>query len=144
LLRHGFVEANNRLDYYSSSVDSVKITRYGTYILDELAWNFTYLDLVCTDCGIFDEQVSNYLTEAARKEYSLFLRDERIPRVRVRLERVESFISYLEKEETREREAFSLGMPLAEMFSAKIRRTFDFEKDRVLSSAQKQSAKRIK
>ncbi len=70
LLKHGFIESNNRLDSYSDSVDSIKITRYGTYMVEELAWNFTYLDLVCTDCGIYEEQVSNYLTEAAKEEYS--------------------------------------------------------------------------
>ena len=53
LLRHGFVESDNRLDLYSDSVDNVKITSYGIYMLSELAFYFTYLDLICTDCGIF-------------------------------------------------------------------------------------------
>ncbi|ADU36672.1 hypothetical protein [Variovorax paradoxus] len=142
LLKHGFVEANNRLDAYSDSVDSVKITRYGTYMIEELAWNFTYLDLVCTDCGIFDEQVSNYLTEAAKEEYSLFLKGERVERVKVRLERVEEFIKYLEEEEKRERDLYSLGMPVEEMFTSKIRATFDGEKNRVLRSAKRQTVRR--
>lgn len=142
LLKHGFVESNNRLDAYSDSVDSIKITRYGTYMIEELAWNFTYLDLICTDCGIYDEQVSNYLTEAAKDEYSLFLRSERVQRVQVRLDRVEEFIKYLEGEEAKERELFSLGMPMEEMFTAKIRATFDGEKSRVLRSAKRQTARR--
>lgn len=49
LLKRGFVEANNRLDYYDESVDSIKITGYGMYMFNELAHDFTYLDLVCTD-----------------------------------------------------------------------------------------------
>lgn len=142
LLKHGFIEANNRLDEYSSSVDSIKITRYGTYMIEELAWNFTYLDLVCTDCGIYDEQVSSYLTEAAKEEYSLFLKGERVQRVQVRLERVEEFIKYLEVDEARERELYSLGMPAEEMFTAKIRATFDCEKSRVLRSAKRQTSRR--
>lgn len=142
LLKHGFIEANNRLDEYSGSVDSIKITRYGTYMIEELAWNFTYLDLVCTDCGIYDEQVSNYLTEAAKEEYSLFLRGERVQRVQVRLARVEEFIKYLENDEARERELYSLGMPTEEMFTAKIRATFDSERSRVLRSAKRQTSRR--
>src|SRR5690606_34927280 len=57
LLKHGFVEANNRLDAYSDSVDSIKITSYGLYMFNELAYHFAYLDLVCTDTGVFSEQV---------------------------------------------------------------------------------------
>jgi hypothetical protein len=142
LLRHGFVEANNRLDAYSAGVDSIKITRYGTYMIEDLAWNFTYLDLVCTDCGIFSERVSNYLTEAAKKEYSLFLSNERVERVQVRLDRVEEFIKYLEDEEARERELYSLGMPAVEMFTATIRESFDVEKRRVVKSAKRQMERR--
>ena len=142
LLRHGFVEANNRLDSYSVSVDSIKITRYGTYMIEDLAWNFTYLDLVCTDCGIFVETVSNYMTEAAKREYSLFLANERVERVNVRLDRVEEFINYLESEEARERDIYSLGMPTSEMFTATIRASFDVERRRVLKSAKKQDVRR--
>lgn len=85
LLKHGFVESNNRLDQYTANVDSVKITNYGLYMINELAFYFAYLDLVCTDCGIYSEQTSNYLTEAAKKEYSLFTKGDRVARVQVRL-----------------------------------------------------------
>jgi len=104
LLRHGFIEADNRLDAYSDSVDRVKITSYGQYMYSELAYVFTYLDLVCTDTGVFSEEVSNYLTVAARKEYNLFMKGERVERVRTRLDRVEKFIHYLRHEEMRERD----------------------------------------
>lgn len=142
LLRHGFAEANNRLDTYSAAVDSIKITRYGTYMIEDLAWNFTYLDLVCTDCGIFNEGVSNYLTEAAKNEYSLFLSNERVERVNVRIDRVERFIKYLEEEEAQERDIYSLGMPANDMFTATIRDSFDIEKRRVIKSAKKQDVRR--
>jgi hypothetical protein len=72
LLKHGLVEANNRMDSYSEAVDQIKITNYGIYAVTELAYYFTYLDLVCTDCGIYNEGVSNYLVEAARSEYNSF------------------------------------------------------------------------
>ncbi|WP_155741554.1 hypothetical protein [Burkholderia vietnamiensis] len=141
LLRHGFVESDNRLDAYSESVDRVKITNYGMYMLGDLAYYFTYLDLICTDCGIFNEETSNYLTEAARKEYQFFTRGERVERVKVRLERVEKFIEYIKQEESREREMYSLGMPEDEMFSTKAEVSFTAEKDRVLRSAKRQNFK---
>lgn len=141
LLRHGFVEADNRLDAYSGSVDLIKITNYGMYMLNELSYYFTYLDLICTDCGVFDENTSNYLTEAARQEYGYFTRGDRVERVKVRLERVEKFIEYIKKEESQERDLYSLGMPEDEMFSFKAERSFNAEKQRVLKSAKRQNFK---
>lgn len=137
LLKHGFVESNNRIDAYSDEVDQVKITNYGLYMLNELAHNFTYLDLICTDSGIYDEAVFNYLVEAARKEYQSFVKQERLKRVEIRLDRVEKLIRYMKQEEERERESFSLGMPENEMFSFKSFEAFENEKDRVLASARK-------
>jgi GTPase SAR1 family protein len=142
LLKHGFVESNNRLDEFSNNVDSIKITNYGLYMSNELAHYFTYLDLICTDTGLFTEKTCNYLTEAARKEYSLFNRGESLDRVKVRLERVEEFIKYLELEEYREKSTFNLDMPLNEMFSYKAMKEFDVEKTRVLKSAMKQKSKK--
>ncbi|MES2190642.1 MAG: hypothetical protein V4454_10995 [Pseudomonadota bacterium] len=142
LLEHGFVESNNRLDTYSDSVDSIKITNYGLYMFNELAYYFTYLDLICTDCGIYSEQTSNYLTDAARREYALFSSGDRIGRVKVRLERVEKFIDYIKEEETRERELYSLGMPESEMFMFQAKSSFETEKLRVIRSAKKQDKHR--
>jgi energy-coupling factor transporter ATP-binding protein EcfA2 len=137
LLKHGFVEANNRVDAYSEDVDQIKITNYGIYLLNELAYNFTYLDLISTDCGIYNETVHNYLIEAARSEYNHFVRHERLKRVELRAERVGHFIEYLKAEEHREKDAYSLGMPDAEMFTFKPAEGFEDEKNRVLASARK-------
>jgi hypothetical protein len=142
LLKHGFVEASNRIDYFSEDVDSVKITPYGVYMLKELAYYFTYLDLVCMDCAVFDEEVSNYLSEAARREYELFIRRDRLMRVEVRLDRVERFIDYLGAEEARERDTFSLTMPEEEMFTFCARQAFDVEKAKVLASARRPKNRR--
>ena len=139
LLKHGFVEADNRLDVYSPSVDSVKITNYGLYTFNELAFYFTYLDLICTDCGIFDQQTGNYLAEAAKREYLLFTKKEKMERIKVRLERVEKFIDYLGQEESSERELYSLGMPEDEMFTYKAKQEFVKERTMVIASARKQS-----
>lgn len=138
LLKHGFIESNNRLDYFSPLVDSVKITNYGLYVYQDLAFYFTYLDLICTDCGIFDLQVSNYLAEAAKTEYSYFTKHEKVERIKVRLDRVERFLNYLFSEEKLERETYSLGMPIEEMFSFRAIQDFTKEKVEILRSATKQ------
>jgi energy-coupling factor transporter ATP-binding protein EcfA2 len=143
LLKHGFVESSNRLDYYSDDVDSLRITNYGIYMLGELASQFTYLDLVCTDTGIYEESVSNYLVGAAKDEYNLFLQGNRLDRVRVRLDRVEKFITYLGEEEMRERDAYSLNMPHEEMFTYKASSAFQQERKRVLASAAKQKSNKV-
>lgn len=144
LLKHGFVEANNRLDAYSETVDSIKITNYGLYMFNELAHDFTYLDLICTDCGIFNEQTSNYLTEAAKTEFSLFIKRERIERVQVRLKRVEEFIKYLNEEEKQEKELYSLSMPVEAMFTSKVMESFNKDKINILKSARKQRSDKVK
>lgn len=137
LLKHSFIESSNRLDFYSDAVDSIKITNYGLYMINNLAFYFTYLDLVSTDCGVFSQNASNHLTEAARKEFSLFSDGDRLEKIKVRLDRVEKFISYLCEEEFREREIFSLDMPESEMFSSRAKIQFASESDKVLKSASK-------
>ncbi|EIK2268901.1 hypothetical protein FXE51_15710 [Vibrio mimicus] len=138
LLKHGIIESNNRIDKFTIEVDSVKITNYGLYIIRELAHCFTYLDLVCTDVGLYDQRVSNYIAESSRTEYSLFSRNERLERVNTRLERANKFIEYLRTEELREKDTFSLDMPEKEMFTHKALSEFIDEKKRVMRSAKKQ------
>lgn len=139
LLKKGFVESRNRLDYFSEDVDALKITPYGVYMLNDLAYYFSYLDLICVDCGIFDQEVSNYLAEAARQEFDFFLKKDRIKRIELRLDRADKFISYLQKEEFRERELYSLQMPEEEMFTTKAKDVFVVEKERVSVSANRRT-----
>ena len=139
LLKHGFLEAENRLDAYEEAVDNVKITGYGLYMLKELHFVFSYLDIICTDTGVFSEEVSNFLTEAAKKEYTLFVKNERTERVRTRLDRVEHFIAYLSEEEKREREFYHLEIPDEELFTTKCSVSFASERQKVLASAQRQN-----
>ncbi|MCD9523750.1 hypothetical protein GLP14_13080 [Photobacterium carnosum] len=141
LLKHGILESNNRLDLYTVDVDSVKITNYGLYILQELSHCYTYLDMICTDVGVYDQGVSNYLTESSRKEYSQFNRNERFERVKTRLDRAENFINYLKEEELREKNIYSLDMPDSEMFSSRVSEDFSIEKSRVIRSAKRQKIK---
>lgn len=142
LLKHGLVEANNRVDHYSEEVDQIKITNYGMYMFNMLGFDFTYMDLICTDCGLFDQEVSNYLSEAARVEYGHFTKRQSLKRVEIRLERVQRFNDYLRSEEARERQMYSLGMPEAEMFTTRLLARFDAEKDRILRSAKETQRKK--
>lgn len=141
LLKRGFVESNNRLDSFSDDVDSLKITNYGRYMLRDLAYFFSYLDLVCTDCGVFEESVSNFLTEAANDEYRLFTSQAREERIDIRLSRVEHFIQYLHREELRENELYKLGIKDEDLFTRKAMVSFETEQERVRASAKRQVAK---
>jgi hypothetical protein len=142
LLKHGFIESDNRVDSYSEAVDNIKITAYGLYMFKELAFSFSYLDIICTDTGVFKEETSNYLVEAANEEYALFLKNERTSRVKTRLARVEKIVAYFSEEEQREKELYALGMPDKDMFTTKCRKTFEEERGRVLESAIRQSNRR--
>lgn len=142
LLRHGFVEANNRLDYFNETVDQVRTTNYGLYMLNELAFTFTYLDLVCSDCNYYDEEACNSITSFANDEYKLFIGRDRAERVNIRLKRTEAFISYLAEEEARENGVFDLKIPAGEGFADKLKESFVAESKRVLASAGKQKYNR--
>jgi len=143
LLKHGFVEANNRVDQYNDDIDKIKITNYGQYIASELFSSFTYLDIICIDCGVFDETTHNYLVEASKDEYRLFNENRRTERVRIRLKRVEALLKYLRSEELRENEMYSLGASERDLFSTKAIESFEREKVAVLASAEKQHRKRM-
>ena len=142
LLRHGFVEANNRLDFFNETVDQVRTTNYGLYMLNELAFTFTYLDLVCSDCNYYDEEACNSITSFANDEYKLFIGRDRAERVNIRLKRTEAFISYLADEEARENGVFDLKIPAGEGFADKLKESFVAESKRVLASAGKQKYNR--
>ena len=103
LLRTGIIESDNRLDEYSNSIDSLKITPYGYYMTRTLCSLFNYLDLVSLDCAIHDESVAHSQSILAVKDIDLFLRSNKLERVRVRLNRTQGFIDYLKQEEDLER-----------------------------------------
>lgn len=135
LLRHGLVEANNRLESFSSMVDAVRITAYGTFMHNALSCAFTYIELVCLDCAIGDQQISNTLTELSNDEYRHYLSHDSIARINTRLQKAETFISYLEAEESRENDRY--GSPLDHLIVPKLRNAFSTEKVRVLKSAKR-------
>jgi len=111
-------------------------------MLEKLANSFTYIDLVCIDCGCFDQETSNYLVTAANSEYQMFTGGRRKDRVDVRLDRVEAFLNYLSLEERRENEEFELGIRDKDFFTSKILAEFKSDKARISASAAKQAQKR--
>ncbi len=134
LLRTGIIESNNMLDEYDDSIESLKITNYGFYMNDSLSRMFTYLDLICLDCGLHNQSVASNLAILAERDIELFHQFRKLDRVKVRLNRVDEFISYLEAEEKREHAYYSLDSTEIR-FGKMLRDTFEVEKQRVLKSA---------
>lgn len=133
-LKWDLVESNNRIDYYCEAVDSLKITTYGLYIFNILSSFFTYIELVSTDCGIFNESKVNEMVELSNEDFRLFNARKRLERIKTRISKADAFIEYLEREEEQELEYFGEHL---QRFTPKIRSSFEVEKEEVLRSASK-------
>jgi Cdc6-like AAA superfamily ATPase len=134
-LAKGIIEANNRLEEFNEHVDQVKITSFGKYMLDSLAFDFTYLDLISLDCGVFDEGLSSLMIKSAEKEVEYYHAKRFFDRVHLRLNRVDKFIEYLEKQEVKEFEELGFGDEQMK-FAKKIRDQFEIKKPQILRSVQ--------
>jgi GTPase SAR1 family protein len=113
LLKHKLVESTNRLDSYTTEVESVRITSYGLYLLNQASRFFTYVDLVAIDTPIAEEQVANEIGRLSNKEHELWelgLGDpsRRRERVEARIEKANVFVQYLYDEDVREMARFGL------------------------------------
>ncbi len=150
MLRHGLVEANNRLDSYSVEksggngdeiiyADEIRITAFGTYMLDYLAPSFTYLDLVSLDCGLADEKVYQQFCNSASDERDMAINHDKERRLDSRLKRVQAFVKYLQQEEAREKNEFLLAE--SEESMPTVSAAFEAEQPRVLASARKNLVK---
>lgn len=136
LLKFRLIEANNRMDEYSSELDGVRITAYGLYLYKELSRAFSYLDLVSCDCAVFSKSVSQEISFYSNSEYQLFSRGERVARLEARIKRARRFIEYLEQDEAREIQFFALQSGAA--FMPKVREGFEADSARAMRSAKKQ------
>ncbi|SDL15456.1 hypothetical protein SAMN04487898_115137 [Pedobacter sp. ok626] len=135
-LNKGLIESSNRLEEYSEKIDQIKITAFGNYIYDYLAFDFAYIDLISLDCGIFKEDLSNYLSKSANDELKLRNSQKIYERMELRMERTEVFIEYLVEQENEE--LSSLGELSSHIrFSDKIKASFLHDKTRILSSAKR-------
>lgn len=136
LLRYGLIEADNRLDYYSEEVDSLTITPYGIYALRELCGNFAYLDLVTLDCGVYDEALANELTQYGADDYRYFTNGRKYDRVKLRIDKVNSFLKYLSSEMQAELEKYGVDPRFGNVLEPVLAK-YDADRERVLRSAKK-------
>jgi hypothetical protein len=136
LLRYNMIESNNRIDSYNEDVDSVKVTTYGLYTYRTLCYYFTYIDLVSSDCGYFNEKTANEMVIYSNEDFRLFNERKRFDRIKSRLEKAGTFIDYLVEEELKENELFQLKNP--SNFAALLRDKFIEEKEAVIKSANNQ------
>jgi hypothetical protein len=141
LLRYGLIEANNRLDEYADTIDSIRATAYGNHIYADLSSAFTYLDLVSTDTALFEARVCNEIASLALDEYAIWqtynsVREKRIERVEKRIKKTIEFIDYLDREESREAELYQLTP--AERFVPRMRSRLEEEVEAVRRSAKRQ------
>lgn len=135
-MKTGLIESSNRLENFNENVDQIKITAYGNYVFDILAFNFAYIDLISLDSGVFNEDLNNYLIKSANEEAKLKQQHRTMDRMQIRLERAENYIKYLEQQEQEEFEHFNLdGGEIR--FSEKLRECFSLDKERVIASARK-------
>lgn len=146
LLKHRILEADNRLDTYEEfrlsgngqdseiiHPDRIRLTAYGRYFLDYLCKTFTYLELVSLDCAIADEATLNSLVYSATKERTTF---DKLDRLDSRMQRVQAFLEYLEREEKYEMEVHLLdGIELP--IVPGMREAFEQDRLQVLSSASR-------
>jgi hypothetical protein len=135
-MNKGIVESSNRLESFNELTDQIKITAYGHYVFDTLAFNFAYLDLVSLDSGVFSEELNNYLAKSGNDESKYKQNNDIMRRMQTRIERVEQFIKYLEIQEAEEFDHFNLDESEIR-FSKKVRDSFNEEKERVIISAKK-------
>ena len=135
-LRSGVIESNNRVDEYADSIDAIKITAYGRYISDVLVHDFSYLDLVCLDCGVHNEGVAHALANLGNADRDLFLGSRKRERITARITKVRTFLDYLANEEAIEREVYSLDAA-DRIIMESLRSMYDVDERRVVKSANR-------
>lgn len=133
-LEKGLIEANNRLEVYSTEVNQIKITALGNYIYEYLAFNFAYIDLICLDSGLFEESLSNSFVKSAGEELKFYFDRDFMSRIKLRISRVRSFIQYLKKMEAQEFIDLSLA-PSELNFSNKLEKEIEQSIKVILRSA---------
>jgi hypothetical protein len=135
LLKHALIEANNRLEEFGPRVDSVRITSYGEFMRGSLSHAFTYLELSCVDCAYGDQSVASAISECSTDEYRYHISYERLERIKKRIEKASIFVAYLEGEERRETELFSLHD--GSVLTTPIRAAFEKDRVTVMKSARR-------
>jgi hypothetical protein len=135
-LNKGLIESSNRLEEYSSKIDQIKITAFGKYMYEYLCFDFSYIDLISLDSGVFKEELNNYLVESASQELKLKQAGKMIDRIELRLERANRFIEYLIEQE--QEEARELNLQVEDIkYTQKLLDNFKNESERIRFSVSK-------
>jgi hypothetical protein len=118
MLRHGILEADNRLDSLRVEksgcpgeyiyADSVRLTAFGSHMLEVLCKAYTYLELVSFDTGVESESLCHEFVTLARKERARISEKDRKGRLLSRISRVSRFADYLYKQEQSEQVEFAI------------------------------------
>jgi hypothetical protein len=135
-LNKGLIESSNRLEEYSNKVDQIKITAFGKYLYEYLCFDFSYLDLISLDCGIYNEELNNYLIESASTELKYKHAGRMHDRIELRLQRSKRFVEYLIEQENQEAKELNLSSEDIK-YSSKLSENFDLESERVRISVSK-------
>ena len=135
LLASNLIESSTRHDSFADEIDALRITSFGQFALDELYKAFTYIDLICTDSGMRSESHCNALVNLANGEVQLFRDGRRFDRVKLRLDKMDLFLSYLSQEEQREIAYYDL--PPEYEFVPAMFVDWESQKVRVIASASK-------
>jgi hypothetical protein len=139
-LQRGIIESSNRVEEYSEDVDQIKITALGEYIYEFLAFNFAYIDLICLDCGTYNETLNNYLVRSANQEIGYYNDRDFMSRIQLRLERIKKFMDYLIEQE--QQEYIDLGIDISEpKFTEKLFNEICKEEKKVMKSAKTKLAR---
>jgi len=133
LLRAQLVEVNTRSTESIENASHARATSAGWYYSRYLVQAFCYLDLVLQDTPLNDKELAESLKQSVYLVDNLYDREEnKIERVETRFERVQQFLDYLEREETKERVSFELdsvpgilGFPIMGV----IKEQYDRERD---------------
>ncbi len=109
LIEYKLVEADIKVDRYIPDIEKIIITPYGEYFIKLLIHFFTYLDLICTDCDVYNEHTANSIIKSAQEEYKLFSKQKKGYRLIHRIEKTNTFLEYLVEQEKQEKEEFNLN-----------------------------------
>ncbi len=133
LVQRQLVEVNTRSTETIAGATHVRATSSGWYYVRQLITSFAYLDLVLQDTPFSNAGTESELRRKVSLVDNLGDKDEdKLDRLKVRFDRVELFLEYLEKEEDAEVRGFGLERrtdSLATRYVPAIRGSFQKQKD---------------
>lgn len=127
MVRWKLIEVDTKSTDSILGAKHVRVTSAGLFYLAGLANSFPYLDLVLQDTPIDDFIIHKRLLELVKQADNLTGRDsEKVARLAVRFDRVETFLEYLKNEEQRELEALQFTNA-GQLFRTSLVKDIDLE-----------------